>query len=243
LIEINAHSLFSKWFSESGKLVMRMFQHLTQIISDERAFVCLLIDEVESLAAARQCSSSEPSDSIRVVNAFLTQLDRLKSAKNLLVLTTSNICGSIDLAFIDRADIKQFIGLPGSRAIYSILSSSLNELLRAGVISTRRRVEFGGWMDASAVEMLSSLLEQSEPSSSPPLGAAKLAESPNDFSVQLWKISQLAGGLSGRMLRKLPFLAFASSNQFDSSLDLWDYLHLLRTAVERENADRTKLQS
>jgi len=25
LIEINSHSLFSKWFSESGKLVMRLF--------------------------------------------------------------------------------------------------------------------------------------------------------------------------------------------------------------------------
>jgi SpoVK/Ycf46/Vps4 family AAA+-type ATPase len=26
LVEINSHSLFSKWFSESGKLVARMFQ-------------------------------------------------------------------------------------------------------------------------------------------------------------------------------------------------------------------------
>lgn len=25
LIEVNAHSLFSKWFSESGKLVSRLF--------------------------------------------------------------------------------------------------------------------------------------------------------------------------------------------------------------------------
>ena len=25
LVEINSHSLFSKWFSESGKLVMRLF--------------------------------------------------------------------------------------------------------------------------------------------------------------------------------------------------------------------------
>ncbi len=26
LIEVNSHSLFSKWFSESGKLVQRMFE-------------------------------------------------------------------------------------------------------------------------------------------------------------------------------------------------------------------------
>lgn len=28
LIELNAHSLFSRWFSESGKLVTQLFQHL-----------------------------------------------------------------------------------------------------------------------------------------------------------------------------------------------------------------------
>jgi SpoVK/Ycf46/Vps4 family AAA+-type ATPase len=37
----------------------------------------------------------EPSDAIRVVNALLTQLDRLKSLPNVLVLTTTNITGAI----------------------------------------------------------------------------------------------------------------------------------------------------
>jgi hypothetical protein len=40
------------------------------------------------------------------VNALLTQLDRLRRHPNALVLTTSNITGAIDLAFVDRADIK-----------------------------------------------------------------------------------------------------------------------------------------
>lgn len=35
---------------------------------------------------------------------------------------------SADPAFIDRADIKQFIGLPNAEAIYFILSSCLAEL-------------------------------------------------------------------------------------------------------------------
>ena len=38
----------------------------------------------------------------RVVNALLTQLDSLKSEPNVLILTTSNITGAIDLAFVDR---------------------------------------------------------------------------------------------------------------------------------------------
>ncbi|MCI21910.1 pachytene checkpoint protein 2 like, partial [Trifolium medium] len=53
--------------------------------------------EVESLAAARKAalSGSEPSDSIRVVNALLTQMDKLKSSPNVIILTTSNITAAI----------------------------------------------------------------------------------------------------------------------------------------------------
>lgn len=52
---------------------------------------------MESLTAARKraLSGNEPSDAIRVVNAVLTQLDRLKSHKNVLVLATSNVTGAI----------------------------------------------------------------------------------------------------------------------------------------------------
>ncbi|KAB0353556.1 hypothetical protein FD755_023741, partial [Muntiacus reevesi] len=80
LIEINSHSLFSKWFSESGKLVTRMFQKIQDLIDDKDALVFVLIDEVESLTAARNAcrAGAEPSDAIRVVNAVLTQIDQIK---------------------------------------------------------------------------------------------------------------------------------------------------------------------
>lgn len=53
LIEVNAHSLFSKWFSESGKLIGRLFSKIREVVEDEDALVFVLIDEVESLTAAR----------------------------------------------------------------------------------------------------------------------------------------------------------------------------------------------
>ena len=53
LIEINSHSLFSKWFSESGKLVMKMFEQIEAVASQEDMLVFVLIDEVESLTASR----------------------------------------------------------------------------------------------------------------------------------------------------------------------------------------------
>lgn len=43
LVEINSHSLFSKWFSESGKLVQRLFSMVTEMVDDEDGFVVILI--------------------------------------------------------------------------------------------------------------------------------------------------------------------------------------------------------
>ena len=69
-------------------------------------------------------AGSEPSDAIRVVNALLTQIDQIKRYlalspvclehlgnqtglltvryANVIILTTSNVTGAIDLAFVDR---------------------------------------------------------------------------------------------------------------------------------------------
>ena len=45
LIEVNAHSLFSKWFSESGKLVARLFGKITEMVEEPDTLVFVLIDE------------------------------------------------------------------------------------------------------------------------------------------------------------------------------------------------------
>lgn len=137
LVEVNAHSLFSKWFSESGKLVSRLFAKVAEVVEEEDSLVFVLVDEVESLTSARKAAvnGSEPSDSIRAVNALLTQLDNLRRFRNVMVLTTSNITTAIDVAFVDRADIKAYIGPPSWRARYEILRSAVEELGRAGIIA------------------------------------------------------------------------------------------------------------
>lgn len=43
LIEINSHSLFSKWFSESGKLVQKLFSMVTEMVEEEETLVVILI--------------------------------------------------------------------------------------------------------------------------------------------------------------------------------------------------------
>ncbi len=68
LVEINAHSLFSKFFAESSKLVLKLFQELNELLDDDDCFVTVLmgisckglicLDEVESLTAARKVIKS-----------------------------------------------------------------------------------------------------------------------------------------------------------------------------------------
>jgi SpoVK/Ycf46/Vps4 family AAA+-type ATPase len=134
--ELNAGSLFSKWFSESSHNLTRFFDEITQICVDPTTFVIVLIDEIESLSMSRTSSiaSNEPSDMLRVVNTLLTQIDRLKSYSNILILTTSNLIEIIDQALIDRADLTLFIGPPSLKTIFHIYRACLNELLEKHLI-------------------------------------------------------------------------------------------------------------
>jgi hypothetical protein len=53
LLEINSHSLFSRWFSESGKLVQRLFNGINELVDDEDSFVVVLIGEALSAFATQ----------------------------------------------------------------------------------------------------------------------------------------------------------------------------------------------
>ncbi|XP_076630485.1 pachytene checkpoint 2 protein [Colletes latitarsis] len=216
-VEINSHSLFSKWFSESGKLVMKLFSEMKRILENSEVLVCILIDEIESLAHARNSYSNgvEPTDSIRVVNALLTQLDIIKRYPNVLILTTSNLVKAIDLAFIDRADIRQYIGHPSSEAIYKIYASCIKELMRVSLLESKEIFDFP-------------YLEK--------LGFEENSQTKD--SLKLMKLSQESLGLSGRILRKIPFLAYATF-LLAKSHTLCLLLETMHLVVIKQNKEKT----
>ncbi|GLV34484.1 pachytene checkpoint 2 [Carabus blaptoides fortunei] len=211
LVEINSHSLFSKWFSESGKLVSRLFARIHEMVEDPTMLVCVLIDEIESLAHARaQCmSGNEPSDSIRVVNAVLTNIDQIKRYPNVLILTTSNMTAAIDIAFVDRADIKQFVGLPSLYASYQIYYSCVLELMRKELIVPTEVILPVSVMQISNLE--------------------KNCTCAN--SKELMNICQMSQGFSGRTIRKVPVVAHALYTSTDT-VSLQKFLDCLVRAVE-----------
>ncbi|KAG6911652.1 hypothetical protein DXG01_007902 [Tephrocybe rancida] len=205
LLEINSHSLFSKWFSESGKLVQRLFNSITELVDEEDAFLVVLIDEVESLTAARAgaMAGTEPSDGLRVVNALLTQLDKLKHRKNVLIMSTSNLVKAIDSAFVDRADIVQYVDLPSRDAIYEILRTCLCEIVGKGIVASvnvptlRQAQIFEATVKASSS---STSTHNSDPHTKTKTVALRLLSLAAQCRTQ---------GLSGRALRRLPVLALA----------------------------------
>jgi SpoVK/Ycf46/Vps4 family AAA+-type ATPase len=158
------------------------------MVEEDGNLVFVLIDEVESLAAARKAalSGSEPSDSIRVVNALLTQMDKLKSAPNVIILTTSNITTAIDVAFVDRADIKAYVGPPTLHVRYEILRSCVEELISKGIISS-----FQG-CDGLSIPSFSSLKEKLSESevhdtNTVPWFCKQLIEAAKGCEVSLWE--------------------------------------------------------
>ncbi|PFH52672.1 hypothetical protein AMATHDRAFT_74132 [Amanita thiersii Skay4041] len=202
LLEVNSHSLFSKWFSESGKLVQRLFNNVTELAEEEDAFLVVLIDEVESLTAARAgaMAGTEPSDGLRVVNALLTQLDKLKHRKNILIMSTSNLVKAIDSAFVDRADIVQYVDLPPREAVYEILRTCLHELIDKGIVAPVTVPTFKQahmYERTSTASQLPTVIDPHERSRNVALRLIALASQCKSHSM------------SGRALRRLPVLALA----------------------------------
>lgn len=230
LMEINSHSLFSRWFSESGKLVQKLFSEILALLEDEHSLVCVLVDEVESIAYARdKISSNEPSDSIRVVNAVLTQLDRLRQFPNVFILATSNLTGTIDTAFLDRADFVQYIGHPTERAVYEIYRSALVNLQSIGIVE--KEGKYNRRLSGSMLDGIPCYEEANEP------GRASCTVL--DILLQVVKLS---AGQSGRTLRKIPFLAHALYVKKETD-SLLNFLTAMRQAIRKVRNDKRLLEN
>ena len=259
LVEVNAHSLFSRWFSESGKLVSRLFQKIQDLLDDEGSLVFVLIDEVESLAAARKAAASgaEPSDAIRVVNALLTQVDGLKHRPNAMVLTTSNITEAIDLAFVDRADIKAYVGPPGFEARCAIITSAIKELIAKGLVqladdqalelptiqALRECAKEHGFDDLEAWGRWSvqEVVSHENAVGWNPDGSCKqpfrFHDARRGYAYNLANTE----GFSGRALRKLPFLGYALAHT-NGRCSLFQFIKGFDDAIAQEREDRSSLE-
>lgn len=136
-LQVNCQALLSKWFSESGKLVKKLFDDIHIICKEyPNNLVIVAFDEIESILVSRESSfkGTEPSDTIRAVNSMLTEIDAAKELRNLIIMCTSNFPASIDEAFMSRVDYHHEIRGLNVPAIYKILVDMVQELGKARIV-------------------------------------------------------------------------------------------------------------
>lgn len=213
LITVNAHALFSKWFSESGKIITRLFTSIAEEASDNKQ-IYLLIDEIESLAGSREraMAAGEPSDMVRAANAMLTQLDQLRRFNNVYILCTTNLIDTLDPAFVDRCDAVINLMLPNDNARQLILEGVLTELLEKNVLTSLLYPS----RSLHSFSIKSNFCTIGEDGKS----CQKCEKCLEQTIIQtLFKsIIINSSGLSGRQLRKLPYTSLSLCDEDEVSL-------------------------
>ncbi|KAK8216827.1 hypothetical protein M8818_001790 [Zalaria obscura] len=132
--------------------------------------------------------------------------------------------GKLDPAFLDRIDVKQYIPSPSATVAYDILRSCLNELVRTQLISAEPFTYSHVSSDSSSPAQPSSdavtgsgspgsessweLIGESTIPSYAEM-SVRLWDQPRAPGRRVWSIAQKCEGVSGRTLRRLPFLALA----------------------------------
>jgi pachytene checkpoint protein 2 len=97
LLELNTSSMFTKWFGESPGLVDQAFKTAFDAAADPSNFICLMIDEIESIAGCREHSlgAQEVADAARVTSQLLIALDKMRQMPNMLMLCTTNLLSAV----------------------------------------------------------------------------------------------------------------------------------------------------
>jgi len=260
-LEVNSHSLFSKWFSESGKLVQKLFEKIKDEIEDDKElFYVVLIDEVESVASSRSHGGSDPQDAVRAGNAVLTQLDRLKRYPNVLILTTSNLTHMIDSAFSSRVDLTMYIGPPNLEARYEIIRSQIQELIdrrmlnrqtgpttnRQSILPFKRLRQRIRAADAHATATntmeASSVAAACATTSSLPLAVEAIDDPDVKLGLKIQHVASVCECVGGRVMRRLPIRCFSMFHArthgigtMEMSVD--EYLDLLLLAINEEKRE------
>jgi SpoVK/Ycf46/Vps4 family AAA+-type ATPase len=130
LIEVNPHGLMS---AEHGQSQQRVFQLLCEhipMLADDKAPTVVLLDEVESMAVARNEASlaANPADVHRATDAVLMALDRnARALPHLVTVATSNFTTALDEAFCSRADAAIEVPLPDAAGARAILGRTLGD--------------------------------------------------------------------------------------------------------------------
>lgn len=118
--------------------------------------------------------------------------------------------------------LQAYIGPPSLNARYAILRSSVQELGRAGIVDSH---------EASSLLPYEQVVDSCG-------GSLSTSSQP---SIALLEAANACNGLSGRALRKLPFLAHANADHLPLGCSCTKFLAALCDAAASEQQDRANM--
>jgi hypothetical protein len=89
----------------------------------------LFIDEIDSLAPSRSSSNTNNSQA-SLIGQFLSVIDGSKKKPNMLIIGTTNRLETMDAAFVQRMDIKIFLGVPNCEVRKSWILRKIEDYLK-----------------------------------------------------------------------------------------------------------------
>lgn len=131
---------------------------------------------------------------------MLRGLDKIRRHSNIVFICTSNFIGNIDSAFVDRCFLEEFIDVPTVDCVYDILRSELNGLIQQEVVYSNTMI-----YEDYTVQPDSTPVMYMQTKSIPSLSWASIhwAGAGRTAASELFRIAELAKGLSGRKLGDL----------------------------------------
>ena len=131
LLILKVATIFSAYLGESMKAVLESFEMVRFLARHNH--VIMDLEEIETIGTERgSLGAGDPSDVMKSVAAFLTEIDELRFCKNVAIIGTSNLDKSIDRALWDRSDLKLYIGRPDADRARILLERSFARFRRLG---------------------------------------------------------------------------------------------------------------
>ena len=127
-LEVSSPSLFNTWIGETEANIRHIFEFAVP-----RTPILILIDEIDSLGAARNTGISAGTGNSRPYNNFTTQLmqciDQYRSTPGLIIMGATNALDALDPAVLreGRFDTKIRVDLPDEASRRLILATQLKK--------------------------------------------------------------------------------------------------------------------
>jgi SpoVK/Ycf46/Vps4 family AAA+-type ATPase len=206
LIDINSQFLLSEYYSQSGKLLTILFQKLKELsIINFDTFYIILIDEIESMLTSRDLHSNNSNE----------PLDSLRAV-------------NVILTHLDQ--IKLF------ENILIITTSNFSEMLDTAFLD---RADLKFIIKQPSLKgiykiYMTCINELIKKNLIPKINFSCVNEK-FTFNKLIFKLCKESDGLSGRLLRKLPFLAYCKLDAFTIENFLLVLINEIRLYKENRN--------